>query len=49
MDVDRIRVFVTPPSGHQAIPERASADLGFKIELCVYPTEQLVELAIGEP
>jgi putative spermidine/putrescine transport system substrate-binding protein len=49
MDVDRIRVFVTPPSGHKAIPERASADLGFNIELSVYPTEQLVALAMARP
>lgn len=49
MTVDQLRVFVTPPSGHQAIADRATADLGFNVELCVLPTEQLVEQGMANP
>lgn len=49
MNADRLRVFVTPPSGHQAIAARATADLGFEVELFVLPTEELVEQGMASP
>lgn len=43
MPTRNLRVAVTPPSGHSAIPKRASADLGFNIEMEVLPTEALFD------
>lgn len=43
MSAGRIRVAVTPPSGHEEIPRKAESDLGFEICLSVLPTEALFE------
>ncbi|WP_223478878.1 ABC transporter substrate-binding protein [Oricola indica] len=44
-----LRVFVTPPSGHRAIPDKAELDLGFNIEMTVIPTEELYHTALSDP
>lgn len=41
MSPSRLRVAVTPPSGHKAIPAKASSDLGFDISMKVMATEAL--------